>query len=86
MAFKKGHKKIPGSGMKKGTVTKSTKATLEIRDMIKQALDGVGGVDYLMLQARSTPQSFMSLISKTIPAEIKGDIDKKVTIEIIKSF
>lgn len=69
-AFKKGQK--PGPGRPKGTLNKNNAM---IRDMIVQALDGVGGVQYLM-ECATDPKSrsaFLGLIGKVMPVQVQGD-------------
>ncbi len=62
MARPKGQPKI--GGRQKGTPNKHPS---ELKDMIRQALDGVGGVDYLKTQAFANPTAFLSLVGKTLP-------------------
>lgn len=57
-------------GRKKGVRNKLTK---NIRLMVLQALDDVGGVKYLVEQAKENPAAFMTLIGKVIPPELKID-------------
>lgn len=68
-AFKKGEKK-PGQGRPKGCLNKNNQM---IRDMIKDALDDLGGVDYLTSLAKSHPAAFASLIGKTMPLQVTGE-------------
>lgn len=70
-AFKKGEKK-PGQGRPKGSLNKNNQ---QIRDMIAEALDGVGGVDYLMdcAQDPKTKAAFLGLIGKVMPIQVQGD-------------
>lgn len=56
-------------GRQKGTPNKSTAA---IKDMVLQALDKAGGVDYLVTQAKDTPAAFMTLLGKVLPLQITG--------------
>ncbi len=56
--------KRPGAGRPKGALGKHT---TDLKDMIRQALDGVGGVDYLKTQAFANPTAFLSLLGKTLP-------------------
>jgi hypothetical protein len=42
--------------------------------MIHQALEGVGGVDYLMEQAREEPRAFLGLIKAVIPRQVEGKV------------
>ena len=69
-AFKKGEKR-PGQGRPKGVTNKDTAL---IRDMIAQALDDVGGVEYLASVAKSHPGPFLALVGKCLPKEIKAEI------------
>ena len=66
-AFKKGQK--PGPGRPKGVLNKSNAL---IRDMIVQALDGAGGIEYLQRTAESHPAAFLSLIGKVMPVQVEG--------------
>jgi hypothetical protein len=59
----------PPGGSRKGI---PNKITAELKDMIRQALDKAGGVDYLTRQADENPAAFMSLVGKTLPKELTG--------------
>ena len=67
-AFKKGEKR-PGQG-KRGP----NKATKELKDMILQALDGAGGVEYLRERANDprTAGAFLTLVGKVLPMQVQG--------------
>jgi hypothetical protein len=67
-AFKKGEKR-PNQG-KRGP----NKNTLAIKDMILNALEGVGGEDYLMARANDprTAAAFLGLIAKVMPTQVTG--------------
>lgn len=56
-------------GRQKGTPNKDNAA---IKDMITQALDKAGGVDYLTRQADENPTAFMGLIGKVLPLQLSG--------------
>ena len=58
-----------GLGRKKG----SKNIAPALRDMIAQALDEVGGVQYLVRQANENPKAFLSLLARLIPTQITGD-------------
>ena len=62
------------AGKPKGALQKSTK---QLKDMILQALDKSGGVDYLEARANDpkTAGAFLSLIGKVLPMTIAGDAD-----------
>lgn len=74
----------PGAGRPKGSLDKGN-AT--IRQMIVQALDGLGGVAYLEETAKSHPAAFLSLIGKVMPIEIANppgeEFKTGVTLNII---
>lgn len=56
-------------GRKKGVPNKTTAA---LKDMILQALDKKGGVDYLVTQADQNPAAFMTLLGKVLPMQVTG--------------
>ncbi len=61
-------------GRQKGSVNKSTR---EMREMVYEAFDLAGGVEYLLAQSEKNPTSFMALVGKMIPQasehKIEGD-------------
>lgn len=59
----------PGGGRPKGSLDKGNAL---IREMIVEALHGVGGVTYLQDKAESHPQAFMALIGKVMPVQVEG--------------
>ena len=65
----------PNAGRKKGV---PTQVTQDIRQMIRDALSGAGGMDYLMQQSRENPVAFMGLIGKIIPKEVETTISGSV--------
>lgn len=67
--FKKGEKR-PKQGRPKGVLNKNNQL---IRDMITQALDEAGGVEYLKGAAISHPAAFLALIGKVMPIQVTGD-------------
>ena len=83
MAWPKGKPRPAGAGRKKGQVNQVTR---DVREMIITALTEVGGVEYLVTQARSNPNAFLSLVSKVVPKEIDANISGNVTINFIDEF
>ena len=67
-AFKKGEKR-PKQGRPPGQPNKDTAL---IRDMIAQALEQVGGVEYLASVATSHPGPFLALVGKVMPVQVTG--------------
>ena len=74
MPFKKGQSGNP-AGKPKG----ANKATVELRDMILNALDKVGGEEYLARQAVENPGPFMTLVGKVLPVTVNATVHKPVT-------
>lgn len=58
-------------GSRKGVPNKNTGA---IKDMILQALNGVGGVEYLEARAKDprTAAAFLGLVAKVMPTQVTG--------------
>jgi hypothetical protein len=50
------------------------KFTADMRSMIQQAFEEVGGVDYLINQAHENPKAFMVLVGKIVPAQIQAEL------------
>lgn len=65
------------------------KATAQIKDMIIQALDGAGGVNYLIECATNdkSKAAFLGLVGKVLPLQITGAdggaIQAVTTIELV---
>lgn len=68
MAYPKGGPKV--GGRKKGT---PNKVTVAVKEMVIAALDKAGGIDYLVTQASSNPNAFLSLVGRVIPTQLTGD-------------
>lgn len=58
-----------GAGRPKGAVDKGNAM---IRELIVQALDDLGGVQYLTNTAKSHPAAFLSLLGKVMPIQVEG--------------
>lgn len=58
-----------GKGRVKGV---PNKMTAEVKQMILDALEGAGGVSYLMDKAESHPAAFLSLVGKVLPMQVTG--------------
>lgn len=65
-------------GRKPGTPNKATAA---IKDMVINALNGVGGEDYLKRQAVENPTAFLTLVGKIIPTQVNSDVAGAITIK-----
>jgi hypothetical protein len=64
-------------GRPKGAQNKMTRA---LKEMILEALDNAGGVDYLQTQATSNPTAFLTLVGKVLPLQVAGELDHKVKV------
>lgn len=73
--------KRPGAGRKKGV---PNKLTSDLKEMILQALAGVGGVQYLQRQAKEKPAAFLTLVGKVLPLQVTGPGGAPVTVEIVR--
>jgi len=61
-----------GKGRPKGVPNKTTAM---IKEMIIEALDKSGGVNYLTAQAEKNPAAFMTLLGKVLPMQLTGADD-----------
>lgn len=77
MKFKSGQPRPAKAGRKKGS---ANKVTVEIRDMIRGALDDAGGRKYLKAQSKANPVAFMGLIGKIIPADVNAKLTGSITV------
>lgn len=57
-------------GRQKGT---TNRLTADVKAMVLEALDKAGGVSYLLTQAESNPNAFMTLVGKVLPMTVAGD-------------
>jgi len=72
-------------GRSKGSLNKTTR---QLKEMVLQALDECGGVDFLVRQAKKTNNApFMALLAKVLPLQLEGDPDNPVGIVVnIRQF
>ena len=66
-----------GKGRPKGAANKMTKA---LKEMILEALDNSGGVEYLQAQAMDNPTAFLTLVGKVLPLQVAGEMDHNVKV------
>jgi hypothetical protein len=78
MGFKPGTPKPANSGRKRNV---SNKLTKDVKEMILAALDRVGGITYLVEQARDNPTAFLSLLGKIMPTQINATVNKRELAE-----
>jgi len=82
--FKKGEKR-PNQGRPKGM---TNKVPLEVKKMILEALEGAGGVQYLIdcAQDPKTASAFLTLVGKVMPMQVQGDPDNPMKLSVTVSF
>jgi len=86
--FKKGEKR-PGQGRPKG---RQNSTTVEVKEMILRALDGAGGIEYLIQRASDprTASAFLTLVGKVLPLQVEGPgpngehVFQKIVVEVVK--
>ena len=78
MAYEKGRKK--SGGRKKGTPNKITK---DVKEMVLEALEKLGGTEWFIAQGLENPVAFMAIAGKAMPKETKVEMLKTVEISMI---
>jgi hypothetical protein len=74
----------PGNpGKPKGATNHLTR---EIKQMVSEALEQAGGVDYLAAKAESHPAAFLALVGRVIPLQVSGDPDNPLAIGLKVEF
>lgn len=68
-----------GKGRPKGVPNKTTKA---LKDMILQALNDKGGVEYLVQQAQDNPTAFLTLVGKVLPLDVNANHEGKIVAQV----
>jgi hypothetical protein len=75
--------KREGAGRKAGV---PNKLSGQVKEMILEALDVAGGVDYLTAQANQNPVAFMSLVGKVLPMQVSGPDGGSIPHELTVKF
>jgi hypothetical protein len=65
-------KPLPPTGRPKGVQNHYTK---DMREAIREAFVNLGGAAYLEKLGRTNPALFVSLLAKTVPQELKADVN-----------
>jgi hypothetical protein len=54
-----------------------------VKEMVLNALEGAGGVDYLIAQSQQNPGNFLSLVGRVLPMQVAGTGDDgSITINV----
>ena len=64
-----------GSGRKKGV---PNKVTVTIKNAAIEAFGEVGGKDYLVSVAKEDPKTFIQLLARILPSEIRAETDTHI--------
>lgn len=75
------------SGNSKGRPTGSqNKLTVSFKQALHDTFDKLGGVDHMYDWASAEPTEFYKIYAKTLPTEIKGQVngEKKITVEFVR--
>ena len=86
MKFQKGKPRHKKAGRRKGT---PNKVTLQIRDILEQAFEGVGGMETFVAWGKKNPALFYSLWIKILPKNFEiagvggGAIQSEVSVKFI---
>lgn len=70
-------------GRQKGT---PNKVPSDVRNMVLESLQKLGGIDYLMEQAKLNPGPYMSLLGKALPKDVKSEISHTGNVSINVMF
>jgi hypothetical protein len=70
-----------GRGRPKGSPNKIQAA---VKEMVIQALNEAGGVQYLVTQSRENPTAFLTLVGKVLPLQVTGEDGGAITVVINK--
>jgi hypothetical protein len=70
----------------KGRPRGPNKITSQIKEMILEAVDRKGGVEYFVAQAEKNPKAFLALVAKIIPLQVTGTGDGPISIEIVRKI
>ena len=66
-----------------GKAVRVQHGTLPVKDMILEALAGVGGVEYLVNQAKENPRAFLTLVAKVVPPQVTERNDEPV-VQVVR--
>lgn len=78
-AFKPGHKKV--GGRQKGTQNKFTR---DVKEAVLNALEKLGGEDWLVKLGKKEARAFAQLLGKAMPLQLTGAGDGPIAVSISK--
>lgn len=72
-----------GRGRPKGA---PNKISADVKAMVLEALGEAGGAQYLLVQAQTNPNAFLTLVGKVLPLTLAGDKDNPLVSGITVNF
>jgi hypothetical protein len=74
----------PGPGRISPGRTRGSKNLINrtIQELIREALDQVGGSRYVAEVARKRPDVYLSILGRLIPTELKAELDRPVMVVV----
>ena len=72
-----------GGGSRKGV---PNKVSADVKAMILTALDKAGGAQYLLAQAHTNPNAFLTLVGKVLPMTVAGDPENPLMAGLTVTF
>lgn len=70
----------PGKGRPKGALNKTTRT---LKNAIQKAFNEVGGSVWLVKLAKNDPRSFVALLGRLLPSEVKAEVSTKGELKIV---
>jgi hypothetical protein len=78
--FAKGHNK--SGGRAPGSINLMP---AELKDMVREALDNLGGVNYLTMIGAMKPELFIGLVGRCVPLKITNENEKPRTLVVVST-
>lgn len=72
-----------GRGRPKGS---PNKIGADVKAMILEALGEAGGAQYLLKQAQTNPNAFLTLVGKVLPMTVQGDPENPLMAGLTVTF
>ena len=76
--YERGHKKMPGTGRKKG---QKNGFSMDLRKIILESLHLLNGPEYLVQQGRDNPVAYLNLLAKLMPVSVIGDCTNPIQVQ-----
>jgi hypothetical protein len=67
----------------KGRPRGPNKIPAQVKEMILEAVQRKGGVEYFVEQAEKNPRAFLALVAKIIPLQVVGEGEGPLSIQVV---